>query len=185
MSHRNSFLLIELFNGELHLTIKNNKKFKQMKLIGILILAFSITQCASVKMDNNHPFKIESATYNHVTGGVKGSYNSTNLIINFTAKEAVDFQKVYFQNKITNAVIEQNGDKQYIAARYKTSSNDRKDIILHADPKQEFGNTPNNPVEKFPFELKENEAMISYAIGEKIHYVKVENIVKKDKVFMQ
>jgi hypothetical protein len=156
-----------------------------MKLIGILILALSFTKCASVKMENNHPFKIESASYSHVTGGVKGSYNSTNLIINFTAKEPVDFHKVYFQNRITKAVVEQHNDKQYIAARYKTSSNDQKDLILHADPKQEFGNTPNTPTEEFPFELKENEAMVSYVIGEKTHYVKVENIIKKDKVFMQ
>ncbi|WP_440120304.1 hypothetical protein [Tenacibaculum sp. Ill] len=156
-----------------------------MKLIGILILALSFTKCASVKMENNHPFKIESASYSHVTGGVKGSYNSTNLIINFTAEKPVNFQKVYFQNKITEAVVEQHNDKQYIAARYKTSSNDRKDIILHADPKKEFGNTPNVSEEKFPFELKENEAMISYIKGEETYYVKVENIVKKDKVFMQ
>ncbi|CAM1354456.1 hypothetical protein [Tenacibaculum ascidiaceicola] len=156
-----------------------------MKLIGILILALSFTKCASVKMENNHPFKIESASYSHVTGGVKGSYNSTNLIINFTAEKPVNFQKVYFQNKITEAVVEQHNDKQYIAARYKTSSNDRKDIILHADPKKEFGNTPNTPTEEFPFELKENEAMISYIKGEETCYVKVENIVKKDKVFMQ
>ncbi|AZJ34519.1 hypothetical protein [Tenacibaculum singaporense] len=156
-----------------------------MKLIGILILALSFTKCASVKMENNHPFKIESASYSHVTGGVKGSYNSTNLIINFTAEKPVDFQKVYFQNRITKAIVEQHNDKQYIAARYKTSSNDRKDLILHADPKKEFGNTPNTPAEEFPFELKENEAMISYVIGEKTHYVKIENIIKKDKVFMQ
>ncbi|TDQ28642.1 hypothetical protein [Tenacibaculum caenipelagi] len=154
-----------------------------MKLIGILLLTFSLTQCVSVKTKNTHPFKIESASYYHVTGGVKGSYNSINLIINFTAEESVDFQKVYFQNRITNAVVEQHNDKQYIAARYKTSSNDdRKDLILHADPKEEFGNTP---TEKFPFELKENEAMVSYVKNEKIYYVKVENIIKKSKVFMQ
>ncbi|GFD91462.1 hypothetical protein KUL156_40650 [Alteromonas sp. KUL156] len=153
-----------------------------MKLIGILILALSFTKCASVKMENNHPFKIESASYSHVTGGVKGSYNSTNLIINFTAEKPVDFQKVYFQNRITKAVVEQHNDKQYIAARYKTSSNELNDLILHADPKKEFGNTP---AEEFPFELKENEAMVSYIIEGKTHYVKIENIIKKDKVFMQ
>ncbi|AZJ32982.1 hypothetical protein SAMN05444344_1256 [Tenacibaculum mesophilum] len=153
-----------------------------MKLIGILILALSFTKCASVKMENNHPFKIESASYSHVTGGVKGSYNSTNLIINFTAEKPVDFQKVYFQNRITKAIVEQHNDKQYITARYKTSSNELNDLILHADPKKEFGNTP---AEEFPFELKENEAMVSYIIEEKTHYVKIENIIKKDKVFMQ
>ncbi|MCG7500793.1 MULTISPECIES: hypothetical protein [Tenacibaculum] len=153
-----------------------------MKLIGILILALSFTKCASVKMENNHPFKIESASYSHVTGGVKGSYNSTNLIINFTAEKPVDFQKVYFQNRITKAIVEQHNDKQYITARYKTSSNELNDLILHADPKKEFGNTP---AEEFPFELKENEAMVSYIIEEKTHYVKIESIIKKDKVFMQ
>ncbi|MDO6673950.1 hypothetical protein Q4517_00115 [Tenacibaculum sp. 1_MG-2023] len=153
-----------------------------MKLIGILILALSFTKCASVKMENNHPFKIESASYSHVTGGVKGSYSSTNLIIYFAPEESVDFQKVYFQNRITKAVVEQHNDKQYIAARYKTSFNNRKDLILHADPKKEFGNTP---TEEFPFELKENEAMVSYVVGKKIHYVKIENIIKKDRVFMQ
>ncbi|UTD15691.1 hypothetical protein HER15_09505 [Tenacibaculum mesophilum] len=153
-----------------------------MKLIGILILALSFTKCASVKMENNHPFKIESASYSHVTGGVKGSYNSTNLIINFTAEKPVDFQKVYFQNRITKAIVEQHNDKQYITARYKTLSNELNDLILHADPKKEFGNTP---AEEFPFELKENEAMVSYIIEEKTHYVKIENIIKKDKVFMQ
>ncbi|GFD76922.1 hypothetical protein KUL113_63420 [Tenacibaculum sp. KUL113] len=153
-----------------------------MKLIGILILALSFTKCASVKMENNHPFKIESASYSHVTGGVKGSYNSTNLIINFTAEKPVDFQKVYFQNRITKAIVEQHNDKQYIAARYKTLSNELNDLILHADPKKEFGNTPK---EEFPFELKENEAMVSYIIEGKTHYFKIENIIKKDKVFMQ
>ncbi|WGH74633.1 hypothetical protein P8625_11090 [Tenacibaculum tangerinum] len=153
-----------------------------MKLIGILILALSFTECASVKTENNHPFKVESANYSYVSGGVKGSYNSTNLIIYFTSKEPVDFKNVYFQNRITKAVVEQHNNTNYIAARYKTSSNDKEDLVLHANPEEEFGNTA---VENFPFELKDDEAMISYALGEKIYYVKVANIVKKDAVFMQ
>lgn len=152
-----------------------------MKLFGILLLALSFGQCASVKMDKNPPFKVEAATYNHVTGGMPG--NSTlNLMIEFTSPEVVDFKNVYFQNRITKAIIEQKGDKQYIAARYKTSSGeDRKDIVLHSDPQKEYGNAP---VENFPFELKENEAMVSYAKGEKIYYFKIENIVKGKSVFM-
>ncbi|MEE3999975.1 hypothetical protein V1T75_06455 [Tenacibaculum sp. FZY0031] len=157
-----------------------------MKLIGILILALSFAKCASVKTENNHPFKIESANYSNVTGGVKGSYSSTNLIIYFSAEEPIDFQKVYFQNRITKAVVEQHNNQTYIAARYKTSSDDeQKDIVLHADPKKEIGNTPNTPTEEFPFKLKENEAMVSYVIGEKTYYAKVENIIKKETVFME
>ncbi len=156
-----------------------------MKLFGILLLALSFGQCASVKMDQNPPFKVESSSYTHITGGLPGN-NSLNLMIEFTASETIDFKKVYFQNRITQAVVEQKEGKQYIAARYKTSSGqDRKDLVLHADPKEEFGNTPNSPTEKFPFELKDDEAIISYTIGKEIRYVKIENIKERKKVFMQ
>ena len=149
-----------------------------MKLIGILLLALSFGQCASMKMENNHPFKIESATTESLP-----ETNALNLAIEFTASKTIDFKKVYFQNRIADAVVEQKSNKKHIVAQYKTSLLEgKKDIILHADPKEEFGNTPNNPTEKFPFKLKENEAMVSYTIGDKIHYVKVENIVKKESI---
>ena len=154
-----------------------------MKLFGILIFALTLTQCASVKLDTNPPFKVTSASYSHITGGLPG--NSTlNLMIEFTATETVDFQNVYFQNKIVNAVIEKKQDKNYVAARYKTSSNsDNKDMVLHTDAKDELKNTAETK-EKFPFELKENEAVITYKVGEKIHYYKIKNITKEEAVFM-
>ncbi len=155
-----------------------------MKLFGILIFALSLTQCASMKLDANPPFTIKSASYSHITGGLPG--NSTlNLMIEFTANDAVDFKNVYFQNSIVNAIIEQKQNKQYIAARYKTSTGeDRKDLVLNADPKEEYGNTTKTE-EKFPFELKENEAVITYKVGDKIHYYKIEKIEKIKRVFMQ
>ncbi|WP_420552051.1 hypothetical protein [Tenacibaculum aiptasiae] len=156
-----------------------------MKLFGILILAFTFTQCASMKMDSNPPFSVKSATYTHITGGLPGN-NTLNLIIEFTSEDSVNFEKVFFQNRSTKAVIEKKQNKQYIAARYNTSSDqDRKDLVLHANPKEEHGNTANTKSEKdFPFKLKENEAIITYKIGNKTHYYKIENIKKGEKVFM-
>ncbi len=155
-----------------------------MKLFGILILALGFSQCASMKMDTQPPFKIASANYSHITGGQPG--NSTlNLMIEFTAPETIDFQNVFFQNRITPAVIEEKGGKQYIAARYKTSTDqERKDLVLSSDAKAEFGNTANETKEKFPFKLEENEAVVTYKIGEKIHYYKIENVKKEKRVFM-
>ncbi|WP_299119499.1 hypothetical protein [uncultured Tenacibaculum sp.] len=156
-----------------------------MKLFGILILAFTFTQCASMKMDSNPPFSVKSATYTHITGGLPGN-NSLDLIIEFTSEDSVDFEKVFFQNRVTKAVIEKKQDKQHIAARYNTSTDqDRKDLTLHADPKEEHGNTASAKSENdFPFELKENEAIVTYKVGTKIHYYKIENIKKGEKVFM-
>ncbi len=144
-----------------------------MKLFGILIFALSLTQCASMKLDTNPPFKVTSASYSHITGGQPGN-SVLNLMIEFTAPETIDFKNVYFQNRITPAVIEQKQNKQFIAARYKTSSNsDSKDMALHNDAK-----------EKFSLELKENEAVITYKVGKKIHYYKIENVKKEKSVFM-
>lgn len=157
-----------------------------MKLFGILIFALTFTQCASMKMDNNPPFTVKSATYTHITGGLPGN-NSLNLMIEFSSENTINFENVFFQNRTTKAVIEKKQDKQYIAARYNTSpKKDRKDLVLHANSKEEFGNTTNEKVkEEFPFKLKENEAIVSYKIGTKTHYFKIENIKKEKKVSMQ
>ncbi|CAM1349889.1 hypothetical protein [Tenacibaculum insulae] len=154
-----------------------------MKLFGILILALGITQCASTKLNTNPPFTIKKASYKHITGGLPG--NSTlNLMIEFTATKTVDFEQVYFKNRVITPVIEQKQGKNYIAARYKTSTGrDRKDLSLNADPKKEFGNTTKSNV-KIPFELKENEALITYKVNGKTQYYKIENIKKEKRVFM-
>lgn len=155
-----------------------------MKLFGILIFAFSFTQCASVKSDINPPFTIKQASYSHITGGLPGN-GVLNLMIEFTANKTIYFKEVYFQHKVVNAVIEQKQDKKYIAARYKKSTNKNlNSLVLSASPKKEYGNTTNNQ-ENFPYELKENEAIITYKIGNKIHSYKVQNITKEKRIFMQ
>lgn len=153
-----------------------------MKLFGILLLALSFGQCASVKMEKNPPFKIESAKYTKPTGD-KGNYKTTDLLIKYSANTPVDFQKVYFQNKITNAVVKQKGDEQFIEASFTNQV--KKDIILHEDPREEFGNSPTPPQEELPFKLKDNEAVISYTKNGKTHYVKIENVIGKHDVYMQ
>ena len=154
-----------------------------MKLFGILILALSFTQCASMKLESNPPFTVNTASYAHITGGLPGN-NTLNLMIEFTASKTIDFKKVYFQDRVVSAVIEQKQDKNYIAARYKTSTGeDKKDLVLNADPEKEYGNTAKNK-EEIPFKLKENEAVVSYKVGDKIHYYKIENIKKEKRVFM-
>ena len=42
----------------------------------------------------------------------------------------------------------------------------------------------NDAKEKFSLELKESEAVITYKVGKKIHYYKIENVKKEKSVFM-
>ena len=155
-----------------------------MKLFGILILALSFTQCASMKLEANPPFTIKSASYSHISGGLPGN-NILNLMIEFSTNENIDFKNVYFQNRIIKAVIEKKQDKKYIAARYKTSTSKNKiDLVLNAEPKKEYGNTAKEQ-ENFPFKLKDNEAIVSYKTKNKIYYHKIKDIKKNKRVFMQ
>ena len=154
-----------------------------MKLFGILIFALSFTQCANIKLEATPPFTIKSVSYSHITGGLPGN-SSLNLMIKFSANKNIDFKNVYFQNRIVTAVIEEKQGEKYIAARYKTSTGENNvDLVLNADPKKEYGNTAQNE-NKFPFDLKENEAIVSYKTGNKTQYYKIKGIIKSKRVFM-
>ena len=56
---------------------------------------------------------------------------------------------------------------------------------MHADPKEEFGNKPPNISIKIPFELQENEAVISYFIKSKKRFYKLSNIKKQKTLYYQ
>lgn len=155
-----------------------------MKLLGILLLTLGFTQCKSHKFEQDPPFTIHSATYTHVTGGMPGN-SSLNLMIEFTSEKEINFESVYFQERTIQPVIENKGGKQYLAARYSTSSEKSKyDLVLHEDSKKEYGNSPKKTAKKCSFDLKENEAIISYQINGKSHFYKLENINKEASVFM-
>ena len=58
---------------------------------------------------------------------------------------------------------------------FKNDNN--KDIIMDADIIKEAQNTP---PEKIPFQLEENEAVISYTYKGSVQYYKISNIIKDE-----
>ena len=71
---------------------------------------------------------------------------------------------------------------KYLAGRFNTSTvNSRDDLILHNNATKEVGN--DHPENKTPFELKENEAVISYKEGAIIKYYKISDIEKAETDF--
>ncbi|WP_143032182.1 hypothetical protein [Tenacibaculum sp. MAR_2009_124] len=156
---------------------------KIMKLFGILFFALGFTQCASQKFENKPPFTITSAVYTNISGGMPGN-NSVDLRLTFSTSKEIEFDQLFFINRTTKAVLETKGKVQYIIGRYNTSpKNSKYDLELHGDSKKEYGNKPSS--ESFPFKLKENEAVLSYKDGNKTKYVKIENIKKGKRIFMQ
>ncbi|WP_299668295.1 hypothetical protein [uncultured Polaribacter sp.] len=145
-----------------------------MKILSILTILIGFSQCGSNKFVKNPPFKVAKAFYNNWVGGQPG-VSGTKLELHLTNASEINFDSLYFQNKKTKVELTDLSDKLQVIGHFSTSKRADRDLILDIDPKKEFNNTP-PMIEKFPFELKENEAILSYKKGEKTRYFKIENI---------
>ena len=128
-----------------------------------LLLGFS--QCAtskeiSKKLQINTPFSIEKATYTDWVSGVKGGGSGTNVIVTIKDIDSnnIEIDSLYFRGLKVKVEIKESS---YIG-RFNSSINQRKDKVLHSEPKKEFGNQVPIMEKEFPFELKNDEAVLSY-----------------------
>lgn len=153
-----------------------------MKVLIAVITILSFTKCGSIKFSKNPPFKITKSSYNHWIGGLPG-ISGTNVKISYTLNTDVTFDSIYFQKRVVKIQLrESNGTKLLMGYFKNEDPNKKTDYNLHAVVENEVGNKP--PTEKnFPFELKENEAVISYKRGNKTKYFKIENIKKEKSMF--
>ena len=72
--------------------------------------------------------------------------------------------------------------KTLLIGHINTLKRQNRDLILDTDVTKELKNTLPD-VKKIPFELKEDEAILSYKLGDKINYFKIEDIEKVKPVF--
>jgi len=92
--------------------------------------------------------------------------------------------KAFFYRGKTVALkdISTNNNGLYVAA-FVNLIQTKKPTILHEDHKKEAGNEPPQLQEKIPFELKNNEGVISYTENGKLKYYKVESIIEKIPIY--
>ena len=63
-------------------------------------------------------------------------------------------------------------------SHFKTALNQNEDIIMSGEDSAEYGNELPANIKPFPFQLKENECVISYKEGNTIKYFKVMNLIE-------
>lgn len=152
-----------------------------MKILSILAIIVSFSQCGSNKFVKNPPFSVQNATFNKWSGGQPG-VSGIALQIQLINASEITFDSLYFQQKRTKVEVSQKREITQLIGHFSTSKRKEKDLIIDADPKKEMNNTP-PIIEKFPFQLKENEAIVSYKIGEKTVYYKIENLKEEQPKF--
>ena len=109
-----------------------------MKITAILLFALSFSQCGSLKLENNPPFKVTKATYKNWVGGQPGA-SGVNVFIKYTSENKIDFDSIYFMNRIVKVELNNVKANKTVIGRFNTSSvNARKDIVLHENATKEI-----------------------------------------------
>jgi hypothetical protein len=152
---------------------------KTIKILSILAIIFLLYQCGSAKFEENPPFTITSAIYNNWTGGQPGNKGMT-VNITYTSIYKMKFDSIYYSNKIVKLESNKTKEKKMISANFVSSV--KPDMILDKNTSKEIHNVAPT-IKKFPFELKQNEAIISYIIKGKTKYFKVKSVKKGKSIF--
>lgn len=158
------------------------KTFIQLVSITFIMAIFS--NCAgSQKLQQEAPFSMGTVYSQKWVAGVEGGGSGINIGVPVeNLPEEVVLDSIFFRGRKA-ALVQETTEKGILyMARFKTDLNKKKDIISHEDPRMEVGNEPPSASEKIPFELGENEAVISYMHKDKKKYYKIDNVKPKPSV---
>ena len=151
------------------------KTIKTSNIIITVIGIFFFLSCGSTTKtsENALPFKILEATYSNF----KGEQPNINgvLVSVKTNNSTIKFDTVFFRN--TRAVMKFNKETSTYISKIEFP-NTKRDLQLDISPKNEFGNQVPNTSTTIPFELKQNEAVVSYLYKGENHYHKILNVLK-------
>ena len=139
----------------------------------------SFSQCSSTKkIQNKAPLILGQVYCQAWIAGIEGGGAGLNIFIP-TENTSIELDSVYFRGKVAKLEVKNQNGTIYIG-RFISDFNKKKDLIMSNKPNAEFGNEMPNISKKIPFELKDNECVISYKKGKTTKYFKVDNVVEKD-----
>lgn len=148
-------------------------------IFSLSVILFGLSSCAGGKetgfsFDPEPPFTLGVVYYQDWVAGVKEAGSGTNVYV--TIDGYVDdmvIMDIYFRNKKLKAQNSPQNRDQYIGYLKNGS---RLDIIMDIDPVKE---SQNLPPEAFPFQLEEDEAVLSYLHNDEVKFLKISKIEQK------
>jgi len=153
---------------------------KTIKLLVVMCVAYSFSQCSSIKLTEKAPFTIFGATYHNWVGGQPG-VRGTNLIIGIEKNDDITIKSIYFRNKQNTPSTENRKGKAYLVVNVSTSSRDGIDKIIE-QPSKKLEKI-NNSKNEGPFKLEAHQAVIKYSVGKRVFYYKIKKIKKTETIF--
>ena len=148
-------------------------------IFSLSIILFSNTGCAGGKdtgysFEQEPPFTLGTVYYQDWVAGVREGGSGTNVHITIESyADDVVILDVYFRSKKEKAQNSPQFMDQYVGY-FKNEA--RPDIIMDSDPVKE---SQNIPPESFPFQLEDNEAVLSYLYKDEVMYLKISKMEQK------
>jgi len=148
-------------------------------IFSLSVILFSLSSCAGGKetgfsFDQEPPFTLGDVYYQDWVAGVREGGSGTNVYITIDSYiDEVVIKDIYFRNKKLKAQNTPQNRDQYIGY---LKNQPRPDIIMDIDPVKE---SQNIPPESFPFQLEEDEAVLSYLHNEEIKFLKISKMEQK------
>lgn len=143
---------------------------------------FVLIGCANTyKLEKKSILRFSESYYKFSSTGVKGGNSGYEIHLkvdknNSLDKKEMKLQGVYFKEKY--AELKHQGLEKYQGYIKEKNTTNKLEFDTNKEDKK-----IKEKVEKIPFILKENEAVISYSINKKLKYVKIILIKKKMKFF--
>ena len=148
----------------------------------ILVLTLSLSGCSSQKnMVAEAPFEMGGATCQAWTGGRAEAGSGLLLEIPILSESVDDIklQQAFFRGKIADLEMEGTDNGWVAKANFRNQNPGKPDMTMDADSQKEVGNQPPKLGEKFPFELGDDQCVLSFMDGDAVKYFKVEGIKEK------
>ena len=144
-------------------------------LIAMLLLMASFSQCSTAqKLQKEAPVEFGQVYAQSWVAGVKGGGSGINVFIP-VKDTSIALDTIFFRGQ--KAKLEFNDDDQPLyVGRFKTSFNQKQDIILSSDMNEEAKNELPTLKEEMPFEFNDDECVISYRKGSQTLFYKISNI---------
>ena len=113
--------------------------------------------------------------------GIQGGGSGTNLFVSKSVLNNKKLISAYFRGKVTDFEVLKPSSNFYIA-RFKGEANLKRDLNMDNDVIKEYGNKTPLASLHFPFELLNDEAVISYLENDIMKYLKLTNISQKESI---
>lgn len=149
----------------------------------LIVLSLGLSGCSSQKkLTEDPPFTVKDAMCQSWVGGREesGTGMEVSLSLDGLPETGLTLNQLFFRGRVGDISLSTAQGSTKVTCSF---TDQKKDISMHSDPMKEVGNQPpriKTDAEKdFPFELGQDEAVISYLVGDHIHYYKISGIVEK------